>query len=179
MVVRRRELWLLLSLAVSLGAGLAVREFRAGFPDLSDRLEQLDREEPTSADTAAGAVSSHSTGWPSKPRGEGSAREAPGRAGDGARGTEGRAEGGSREGKVRAEDGSAPLDINRATAEELQRLPGIGPTLAAQIVRTRERRGSFASSEDLRAVPGIGPKKLDGIRDLITVGEGRARDGQN
>ena len=145
MVVRRRELWLLLSLAVSLGAGLAVREFRAGFPDLSDRLEQLDREEPTSEDTATAAISPPSVSKPSK---------------------------------LRAEANNGPLDINRATAEELQRLPGIGPALADQIVRTRERRGSFASSDDLRAVPGIGPRKLDGIRDLITVGVGREAEGR-
>ena len=141
----------MLSLAVSLGAGLAVREFRAGFPDLSARLEQLDREEPTAADDAAGTFSPHSTGRPAKLR----------------------AEGGTRDGAREARGRTAPLDINRATAEEFQRLPGIGPTLAAQIVRARERRGSFASSEDLRAVPGIGPRKLDAIRNLITVGESR------
>lgn len=45
MVYRRRELWLLLSLAVSLGVGLAVREFRSGFPDLVERLEGVDAEE--------------------------------------------------------------------------------------------------------------------------------------
>lgn len=170
----------MLSLAVSLGAGLAVREFRAGFPALSDQLEQLDREEPNSADTAAGAFSPHSASRPSKLR---ATRE--GRAGDDAG-----VGNGAREAVGLAGDGTTPLDINRATAEDLQRLPGIGPTLAAQIVRTRERRGSFASSEDLRAVPGIGPKKFDGIRDLVTVGErragddireagGRAGDGQN
>ena len=44
MVYRRRELWLLLSLAATLGVGLAVGEFRNGFPDLAERLEELDAE---------------------------------------------------------------------------------------------------------------------------------------
>jgi competence ComEA-like helix-hairpin-helix protein len=75
-------------------------------------------------------------------------------------------------------DEAGQLDLNRATTEELQRLPGIGPTLAGQIVRARERRGRFAAPEDLRAVPGIGPKKFEGIRDLITVREGRGAEGR-
>ncbi len=62
-----------------------------------------------------------------------------------------------------------PLDINRATAAELERLPGIGPTLARRIVEWRETRGPFRSVEDLLQVPGIGPKTLEGIRDKITV----------
>lgn len=53
MVYRRRELWLLLVLAVSLGVGLAVREFRAGFPELVERLERVDAEDtPQTAPTA-------------------------------------------------------------------------------------------------------------------------------
>ena len=51
MVYRRRELWLLLLLAASLGTGLAVQEFRAGFPELAERLERLDVEEPPPAAT--------------------------------------------------------------------------------------------------------------------------------
>jgi competence protein ComEA len=62
-----------------------------------------------------------------------------------------------------------PLDINRATAAELEKLPGIGPSLARRIVEWRETRGPFRSVEDLLQVPGIGPKTLEGIRDKITV----------
>lgn len=58
MVYRRRELWLLLFLAVSLGVGLAVREFRTGFPELADQLERLDAEEspPGASDSAAKGI---------------------------------------------------------------------------------------------------------------------------
>lgn len=63
------------------------------------------------------------------------------------------------------------LDLNKASAEDLRRLPGVGPGLAEQIVRTRERKGGFATAEDLRFVPGMGPKKFERIRDLVTIGE--------
>ena len=63
-----------------------------------------------------------------------------------------------------------PLDLNRATASDLEKLPGIGPTLAARIVAWRETHGPFKSVEDLLAIPGIGPKTLDGLRDKVTVG---------
>lgn len=48
------------------------------------------------------------------------------------------------------------VDVNRAGADELGALPGVGPTLAARIVETR-RRAPFSGPEDLRRVPGIGP----------------------
>ena len=64
-----------------------------------------------------------------------------------------------------------PLDLNRATAAELARLPGVGPGLAQRIVDERERRGRFDSAEALRQVMGVGPKKLAALRDLVTVGE--------
>jgi competence protein ComEA len=62
-----------------------------------------------------------------------------------------------------------PLDLNRATALELQELPGIGPVLAERIVAFRERQGPFLSVEDLLQVPGIGEKTLELFRDLVTV----------
>jgi competence protein ComEA len=64
---------------------------------------------------------------------------------------------------------AGPIDVNRATAEQLDALPGIGPTTAAAIVDHRETNGPFASVDDLEAVRGIGPAKLDAIRDLVTV----------
>jgi len=69
------------------------------------------------------------------------------------------------------DDGSAggPIDINRATVEELDTLPGIGPSIASAIVEHRERSGPFASVEDLLDVPGIGDAKLAQLRDLVTV----------
>jgi competence protein ComEA len=63
---------------------------------------------------------------------------------------------------------SAPVDINRATTTELQRLPGIGPKLSQRIVDERQRR-SFESVDDLRRVSGIGEKTLQRLRPYITV----------
>jgi competence protein ComEA len=62
-----------------------------------------------------------------------------------------------------------PLNLNTATAADLEELPGIGPTLAAAIVRERERRGRFESVDDLQEVRGIGEQRLADIRDLVAV----------
>jgi competence ComEA-like helix-hairpin-helix protein len=62
-----------------------------------------------------------------------------------------------------------PIDINRATAEELQRLPGIGPKLSERILAEREK-SPFKSVADLRRVSGIGPKVFERLRPYITVG---------
>lgn len=62
-----------------------------------------------------------------------------------------------------------PVDVNRATEEELDELPGVGPATAAAIVEERERNGPFAGVDDLERVPGIGPAKLDALRDLVTT----------
>jgi competence protein ComEA len=63
-----------------------------------------------------------------------------------------------------------PLDLNRATSGELERLPGIGPGLAARIVEARQRRGSFGSIDELRRVRGIGATTLARVRPLLAVG---------
>jgi competence protein ComEA len=65
-----------------------------------------------------------------------------------------------------------PLDLNRATAEDLEGLPGIGPALAARILAARQER-LFSSIEDLERVPGIGPATLQRLRALVAVGAGR------
>jgi competence protein ComEA len=62
-----------------------------------------------------------------------------------------------------------PIDLNQATAAELDALPGIGPATAQAIVDHRTTKGPFASVDDLEAVRGIGPAKLDAIRALVTV----------
>lgn len=64
---------------------------------------------------------------------------------------------------------AGPVDLNRATAGELERLPGVGPATAAAIVDDRERNGPFGVVDDLDRVPGIGPAKLDALRELVTV----------
>jgi len=64
---------------------------------------------------------------------------------------------------------SAPVNLNTASAAELDRLPGIGPSLAKEIIAYRESHGAFAAIEDLLLVPGIGPAKLATLRDLVCV----------
>jgi len=62
-----------------------------------------------------------------------------------------------------------PIDLNTATAGELEQLPGVGPATAAAIIDDRERNGPFASVDDLDRVPGIGPAKLEAIRASVTA----------
>jgi competence protein ComEA len=65
------------------------------------------------------------------------------------------------------------IDINKATVNDLQKLPGIGPGLAKQIVAYREKNGPFRRVEDLMAIKGIGFKKWKAIRPLVRVGDGK------
>ena len=63
------------------------------------------------------------------------------------------------------------IDINQATAEDFQKLPGIGPALARRIVTFREKHGPFRRVEDLLAIRGIGHKKWKAIRAHVIIGE--------
>ena len=63
------------------------------------------------------------------------------------------------------------IDINRASAEELTRLSGVGPSHSAAIVAFREKNGPFKEPEDLMKVPRIGQKTFEKNRDLIGVGK--------
>lgn len=62
------------------------------------------------------------------------------------------------------------VDLNTATAEELDALPGIGPSTAQKIVSDREANGPFATPEDLMRVSGIGAAKFEALKDLVTCG---------
>lgn len=62
------------------------------------------------------------------------------------------------------------VDLNTATLEQLDALPGIGPATARAILSYRERTGRFASVTDLLDVPGIGPAKLETLRPLVRAG---------
>lgn len=64
---------------------------------------------------------------------------------------------------------SGLLELNTAGKEELMELPGIGEVLAERIIAYRQENGGFHAVEDLLNVDGIGEKRLDAIRDLITV----------
>ncbi|MGA8944291.1 MAG: helix-hairpin-helix domain-containing protein [Thermoactinomyces sp.] len=68
-------------------------------------------------------------------------------------------------------DGSEPgkINVNTATAEELEQLDGIGPKKAQAIVRYREENGPFSTVDEIAKVPGIGEKTLDQFREQITL----------
>ena len=67
---------------------------------------------------------------------------------------------------------TAPLmvNINTATVQELEALPGIGPVVAQRIVAYRDEHGAFRTVEELTKVKGIGESKLEELLDLITTG---------
>jgi competence protein ComEA len=65
--------------------------------------------------------------------------------------------------------GVALLNLNTATVEQLDRLPGVGPKTAALIIEYRQKNGGFKKIEDLMNVRGIGEKSFLKIRALITV----------
>jgi competence ComEA-like helix-hairpin-helix protein len=135
----RHQLFVLIGLVALLGSGLAIERWRRAHPDRVERVERFDREE------APEAVGAHKT----------SPRDLP-----------------TRPAKLRADPGSpgsAPVDLNRATADELRRLPGVGAGLAARIIEARDA-APFASVEDLRRVRGLGAAKLERVRPLVTVG---------
>ena len=69
---------------------------------------------------------------------------------------------------------STPLDLNSATPEQLEQLPGIGPTAAQAIVNFRTKSGPFRRVEDLLAIRGISQRKLDELRPYVMVGSGSA-----
>lgn len=132
---------LLLGLVAAAGAGLAIGEWRRANPEMAEVLERIDR---TGEDDRAPAP-------PPRPAIARPASPAPM----------------ARPVGPRIPDG--PVDINRATADDLTRLPGIGPVLAARIIAARDANGAFASLDDLRRVSGVGPAKLAALRERVVV----------
>ncbi|HWC50599.1 MAG TPA: ComEA family DNA-binding protein [Nitrospira sp.] len=76
--------------------------------------------------------------------------------------------------RERRQQKSAPLfaislDVNRASRQDFERLPGIGPVLAGRIIEYREAEGGFQHIEQLRRVKGIGSKTFERIRALVSI----------
>ncbi|WP_324718181.1 helix-hairpin-helix domain-containing protein [Carboxydochorda subterranea] len=146
---------------VSVAASQAGQEeSRAGEPSREGAVLAAEREPGESAPAATchlppghppvpGAVEA-ARGAPVTPTG---ARQAPGR-GPGSPASRG-----------------GTVDINTASPEELDELPGIGPALAERIVRFRTEHGPFRSVDDLVEVPGIGPKTLERLAGRIVAGK--------
>jgi competence ComEA-like helix-hairpin-helix protein len=67
-----------------------------------------------------------------------------------------------------------PVNLNTATSEQLQTVPGIGPATAEKIIQMRKSYGAFKSVDDLRAIRGIGPKRLEKMRKYLTIGKAAA-----
>ena len=61
------------------------------------------------------------------------------------------------------------LNLNTATVQQLERLPGVGPALAKRIVDFREKKGGFKRIEELLAVPGISEKKWKAVREYLVL----------
>ena len=64
---------------------------------------------------------------------------------------------------------AGPVDLNTATAEQLEALPGVGPATSKAILAYRASHGRFRSVTELLEVPGIGPTKLEALRPLVKV----------
>ena len=64
---------------------------------------------------------------------------------------------------------TTPININTATASELEALPGVGPAMAARIVEYRSKNGGFKKVEDLMNVKGIGEKTFLKLKSLVTI----------
>ncbi len=143
----RRQLGLLLALLAAVGIGLGVRHWRAAHPDVAARLESFDLASPDERGDRDGQVDRHAA--PPRSR---------------------------RSKSTVVVTGDDPLDLNRATADDLLRLPGVGPALAARILALRTASG-FSSVDDLGRVKGLGRGRIERLRPFVSVAPPSAAPG--
>jgi competence protein ComEA len=156
----RRHLVLLFAIVAVAAAGLGVDRWRRANPDTVAYLETLDR---------APAPAGLSPRVPPTPR---AARARAGGPDSSTRAAPPRAHPAPRDAsraRHAGRDDATPLDVNLASAAELERLPGVGPALAARIVDVRQRDGPFGSVDDLRRVRGVGGATLERLRPRLAV----------
>jgi competence protein ComEA len=146
----RRQIVVLLILLAIAGLGLAMGHWRRARPDVADYLEQFDR---IPAPTAKLASEPSSESEPRRPRRRKASPES------------------ARPRSSPAGASSDGVDLNRATTDELTRLPGVGPALARRIVDMRDAEGPFARVDELGRVRGMNARKVEKLRALVTVPE--------
>lgn len=151
----RRQILVLLILLAIAGFGLAVGHWRRARPDAVDYLEQLDRAPAPSSNLTA-PRSGDGAASPSSPERE-------------PRSPRRRKEPPAPERSAPADTPADPIDLNRATIDELTRLPGIGPALAGRIVETRDTDGPFTGLDELRRIRGISARKVEKLRAFVTI----------
>ena len=145
MLYTRPQLIVLLVVVLVAGIGLGVGQWRRAYPEIAARLERLDR-----------------VVTPPRPTVDDLPLAQPGR-----RASPAPANGAAPAKRIAPPQ---PLDINRASEDELRTLPGIGAVLASRIVEARERDGPFASVDDLSRVRGLGRAKLEKLTAAIALG---------
>jgi competence protein ComEA len=72
---------------------------------------------------------------------------------------------------------AAQVNINTASADQLEGLPGVGPKMAARIIDYRQKNGGFKKIEDLMNIQGIGEKNFLKLKPLITLGQPKSEKG--
>jgi competence protein ComEA len=171
----RRQLVLVLVLAMAATAGIGIGHWRRGHPELAAKLESFDQTAnvPETAGPALTGVPATAAPAPSATGGTTDRLHRHGSTttstGDGHVGSAGGSERRRKATVVSVDASPEPIDLNRASAQELMRLPGIGPVLAGRIIASRDADGRFASIDDLRRIAGLGPAKIERFRSLVTV----------
>jgi competence protein ComEA len=153
----RRQIVVLLILLVIAGLGLAIGHWRRARPDVADYLEQLDRTPAPAPSLAAPRPDAGASSTPSS-------EPEPRRPRRGKAPSESSRPAGSPTGVP-----SDTIDLNRATPDELTRLPGVGPALARRIVDVRDADGPFAHIDELGRVRGMSMRKVEKLRVFVTI----------